>query len=61
MFYNIFCVTVCKITKISYTLQLYTPFYQKSITFLSIGIEKHKKMNDFDDRFSKMMYIFEIN
>lgn len=36
-------VSVDKSTKISYTFQLYSAFYQKSISFLSFVVEKHKK------------------
>ena len=35
--------SVDKSTKISYTFQLYSAFYQKSISFLSFVVEKHKK------------------
>ena len=54
-------VSVDKSTKISYTLQLYSAFCQKSISFLSFAVEKHKKTDVFDAGVNKMMYIFEIN
>jgi len=41
-------VSVDKSTKISYTLQLYSAFCQKSISFLSFAVEKHKKTDVFD-------------
>lgn len=56
-----FRVSIDKITKISYTLQLYSAFYQKSISFLSFAYKKHKKTGNFVAKVSKMMYIFEIN
>ena len=56
-----FCVSIDKSTKISYTLQLYSAFCQKSISFLSFSVEKHKKTDVFDAGVNKMMYIFEIN
>ena len=54
-------VSIDKSTKISYTLQLYSAFYQKCISFLSFAVEKHKKIYVFDAEINKMMYVFEIN